>query len=285
MSCTRKPEDAPSARQVRDLLQGVSARFTGKKRGNDPAVRRNSYDVDHPEANQWSKIEDGSVGAGLAHREALLETAEELYHQQWREMPAVEIRAARKQRATIAAELQEHVGRGEAPMGHPAALRQQLAALDELLERATLRLRRVDLTVLRALIKRLDFATGKLFPSIETIAADAGCHRNSVVAALRRLKSHGFFDWVRRSIKTGNDGEFAPQRAQTSNGYRFDHRRMMAPRTWQRFWQRFVIRLRRLGKVPATLQRQAAPEPASPDVDSLREAIHRLGLTVKNAST
>ena len=42
------------------------------------------------------------------------------------------------------------------------------------------------------------------------------------MAAIRRLRFHGLIDWVRRSIKTGNDGEFAPQREQTSNAYYFD---------------------------------------------------------------
>ena len=81
--------------------------------------------------------------------------------------------------------------------------------------------------VLKTLLYRaLDFKTGRLEPTIEWLAQAAGLARPTVVRALARLKAHGFLDWVRRSRKTGADGEFGPQRAQTSNAYFFDFARM-----------------------------------------------------------
>ena len=39
------------------------------------------------------------------------------------------------------------------------------------------------------------------------------------VAALKALRSHGFIDWLRRYVPTGNSGR-GPQVTQTSNAYR-----------------------------------------------------------------
>lgn len=38
--------------------------------------------------------------------------------------------------------------------------------------------------------------------------------------ALKRLKAHGFLDWLRRYVPTGNAGMRGPQVKQTSNAYR-----------------------------------------------------------------
>ena len=65
------------ARATRQLLKGAGAQLAGKKRGPDPQVRRNSYDVDHRDAQVWCRIENGSKQAGLAWVDALLQTAEE----------------------------------------------------------------------------------------------------------------------------------------------------------------------------------------------------------------
>jgi len=170
---------------------------------------------------------------------------------------------------------------GDAPIGRPAALRMALAELDDVLAGFEKRLRRIDVTILEALIKHVDFATGRLFPAIETIAAKAGCHRNSVIAGLRRLKAKGFIDWVRRTVRTGNEGEFGPQLEQTSNAYYFDHRQGMAARTWARFTQILVTRLRRLGAIPPGVG-GGTPDVACP---SLRAALESFGLSVANAST
>lgn len=68
----------------------------------------------------------------------------------------------------------------------------------------------------------IDFKSGQLDPAYATIAAAAGLARITVIKAIARLKAHGFLSWVRRSRRTGNDGQFAPQRKQTSNAYHFD---------------------------------------------------------------
>lgn len=251
------------ARETRQIMKGVGARLGGRERGPDHGEgrrvpRRHSYDVDDARAKPWSKIGDGSVAAGLAHREALLQTAKERHRQDWKELPARAVREARDAHDALAAELDALGAAGAPPVGRMAVVRQELVKLEAVLQRAQQRLRRVDLQVLQALLEMVEFQTGRLFPALETIASAAACHRNSVNGAIRRLKAHGMIDWVRRSLKTANEGEFAPQREQTSNAYFFDHRRQMPPRTWQRYLQILVSKLRRMGRVPADVLDPAA---------------------------
>lgn len=165
----------------------------------------------------------------------------------------------------------------------------ELSKLKQDIERADRRLRRTDLTVLKALLFDLDYATGRLYPTLERIAQVAGCHINAVKNGLRRLKAHGLVAWTRRTIRTGNQGERGPQREQTSNAYYFDHREKMPRRLWQRYSQILTQKLRRLGKVPAGLQ--TAPQGAHDaglavaGVAELREAVASYGRSVANART
>lgn len=274
MPNTYGTDQSAITRHTKQIIRGVSAALTGRERGPDRAVRRNSHDVDHPKAKPWKPL--GGVGEGLAHREALLEAAEEQRLQQWRETPAAKVREARKRRDAIAAELQAIATGGPTKPGQLAALRLERSALDRVLDVARNAVRRIDITILRALIKRVDFATGRLFPSLDTIAADAGCSRSSVIDALKRLKHHGFVDWVRRSKATGNDGQFAPQREQTSNAYFFDHQARMARRTWQRFVQILTYKMRRLGSAPPQPRSRSAAARSAGDLAAL------LGLDVGN---
>lgn len=274
---------ASYGRETRLLLRGVTARLQGKaERGPDRRVRRESYDVDDARAKPWARIGDGSIGEGLAHREALLQSAGELRRQQWTELPNAKVREARERHATLSAELDGYVAAGDAPIGRPAVVRQELARLADTLKRAGQRLQRVDLAVLEALLKHVDFATGRLFPTLDRIAQVAVCHRNAVVTALRRLKHHGFVSWVRRSVKTDNEGAFAPQREQTSNAYYFEHRARMAAATFSRFLQVLTYKLRRLGA-------KRPPDPGRPAEvtdPELRATLARLGAGVaRNAST
>ncbi|GAA0741469.1 phage tail tape measure protein [Sphingomonas sp. ABOLD] len=269
-----------TARSVRQILKGVSASLQGKTRGpdHDPEGKRrtphrDSYDVDDARAKPWRPIGDGSVGQGIAHREALIQTAKELFQHLWREYPLAEIRQARQRHAALSAELDQYVAGAEAAPGRPALLRQELGKVSSYLLAADGRLRRIDITVLEALLQTIDFATGRLFPAIETIAARAGCHRNSVIAALQRLRDHGFIAWVRRTVKTANEGEFAPQREQTSNAYYFEHRAKMTGRVFQRYCQLLVVKLRRLGKVPNAITNRGPREPRDP---ALRQALAAL---------
>ncbi len=43
--------------------------------------------------------------------------------------------------------------------------------------------------------------------------------RDAIVRALQALRQHGFLDWLRRYVPTGNEGR-GPQVQQTSNAYR-----------------------------------------------------------------
>ena len=82
--------------------------------------------------------------------------------------------------------------------------------------------------VLKALLflPGLEFAKGHVEPALDTIMKHTRFARGTVVSALQRLKQHGFIDWVRRTIKTGNEPGFGPQVKQTSNAYFFPVERL-----------------------------------------------------------
>lgn len=287
---TREFERAPTGQAVRNLIRGTSARFAEKSRGPDHSEgrrvpRRLSYDVDDLRAQPWRKVGDGSHAQGVIHGEALIQSAKEQRRQDWKELPNRKLREVRELRDALAAELAMLVADGQAPIGRPATLRREIERLDATIARADDRLTRIDVTVLEALLTKIDFATGALFPSYETIAAWAVCSRNAAIEAVKRLKSRGFVDWVRRSIRTNNEGEFAPQREQTSNAYFFDHRRGMAPRTWQRYMQILVAKLRRLGAVPAAVVPGAPVTPREVEYAPLRAALVSAASSFNNAST
>jgi hypothetical protein len=273
----------PIARQARLLTRQFTAHLTGRQRGPDPHVRRESYDVDDPKAKPWKPIGDGSAGQGLAFRDALVQAADELRHQQWRELPPAEVRAAEGKRPLIAGELERHEAAADSPPGARAALRLELQAIDALIVRARRALRRIDIVVLRGLVHFLDFATGQLFPTYETIAATAGVSLTAAKEGIARLKANGLVDWVRRSIRTDAKGEFAPQREQTSNAYLFPLQTKMAQRTWSRFKQLLTVRLRRLGAIPATV-RPGEPTAAEVHDPELRAVLARVGATLTSVS-
>ena len=78
----------------------------------------------------------------------------------------------------------------------------------------------IGMEVLRELLRLIDFRTGRLDPAIETIARRVGRSASAVADALKRLKLHGFIDWIRRYVETGERGRRGPQVQQTSNAYR-----------------------------------------------------------------
>ena len=284
--------DGAASRQASQLIKGFGSRLAGKTRGPDHGEgrrvpRRSSYDVDDKRAQPWKKVGDGSHAQGVIHREALLQTAKEQRRQDWQDLPNRKLREIREEREALAIELARLMADGRGPIGRPAALRQQIEKLDTVLEQADGRLTRIDLNVLEALLHKIDFATGQLFPSYDTIADWAVCSRNAAILSLARLKSRGFIDWVRRSIRTANEGEFAPQREQTSNAYFFDHRRCLPRRTFQRYWQILVSKLRRLGAVPPAVRTApgSAPKAAEPVNVEMRAALAGLSSSIDNAST
>lgn len=76
----------------------------------------------------------------------------------------------------------------------------------------------VGLNVLRELLRLVDYRTGRLDPALTTLAARTGHSVAGVVAALKRLRQHGFTDWLRRVEPTGNEGR-GPRVRQASNAY------------------------------------------------------------------
>lgn len=77
----------------------------------------------------------------------------------------------------------------------------------------------VALEVLDLLGNLVSYKTGRLDPSIETLMRRLKRSRDAIVRALRSLRTHGFLDWLRRYVPTGNEGR-GPQVQQTSNAYR-----------------------------------------------------------------
>lgn len=281
--------------QTRQLIKRTGAALSGKRRGPDQGdnrrvPRRNSYEETDAKAQPWLKVGDGSVTQGLMHCEAKIEAAEQLRRQLWQEFPVAEVRRRRQERAELAAELATLMAQSPAdvPIGRPATLRIEIAKHDQWLEQADGRLRRIDVNVLRALLSFLDFATGKLYPRHDKIAERAGVHENSVIGALKRLKLHGLVDWVRRTTRTGNHGEFGPQLEQTSNAYFFDHRRKMASRTWQTYWKSLCAKLRRCSTrtpldapVKPHVVLVSPPAPLSP----VQAALASFAASMSNATT
>jgi hypothetical protein len=78
----------------------------------------------------------------------------------------------------------------------------------------------IGLEVLRELYRIVDFKTGRLEPAIATICEKIRRSRAAVVSAMRRLKEHGFLDWVRRTEPTECEGA-GPQVRQITNAYGF----------------------------------------------------------------
>ncbi len=77
----------------------------------------------------------------------------------------------------------------------------------------------VALEVLELFANLVDFRTGRLEPSLDYLMAKLHRSRDAIHRALRALRAHGFLDWLRRYVPTGNEGR-GPQVQQTSNAYR-----------------------------------------------------------------
>lgn len=77
----------------------------------------------------------------------------------------------------------------------------------------------VALEVLELFGNLVDFRSGRLDPSLDWLMAKLKRSRDAIVRALKALRTHGFLDWLRRYVPTGNEGR-GPQVQQTSNAYR-----------------------------------------------------------------
>lgn len=77
----------------------------------------------------------------------------------------------------------------------------------------------VAIEVLEYLANLVDFRTGRLEPSLDTLTRRLKRSLDAIVRALRNLRTHGFLDWLRRYTPTGSEGR-GPQVRQDSNAYR-----------------------------------------------------------------
>src|SRR5690606_7914262 len=94
----------------------------------------------------------------------------------------------------------------------------------------------VALEILRLFRNVVDFRTGRLDPSIDYLMAKLRRSRAAIVAALKALRDHGFLDWLRRYVPTGEQGRRGPQVQQTSNAYRL-FLPIRAAASLGRYWQ------------------------------------------------
>jgi hypothetical protein len=307
-------ESAPNAHHIRNLVKGAVAGLTGRQRGADREVRRDSYDVDDERAKPWSRIGDGSAAYVLVWKESLLVAADAVrkheYARQREGVPftatlregskAMTIVAARGARFRIGKLVKgpgivpgTFIVKVEgSPLGHEVTLNRQAQRSAGEVE-LTLwidRLQRTDVTVLAAVLEHLkDFATGRLFPALDSIAEVAGCSRRAVVEGLRRLKARGFLSWVRRSRVADAKGQAGPQREQTSNAYFFEHRQRMHRKVWSRFQAYFLPKLARIrgNRRGDTIAPPRAPDPAPtatswqrPDDPQLAGPLDRMAATL-----
>lgn len=77
----------------------------------------------------------------------------------------------------------------------------------------------VALEVLDFLANLVNYKTGQLDPALETMMRRLKRSKDAITRALKALRAHGFLDWLRRYVPTGNEGR-GPQVQQTSNAYR-----------------------------------------------------------------
>jgi hypothetical protein len=66
-----------SARETSAVIKRTAAQLTGKERGRDPRVRRDSYDVDDRRAQVFARIADGTKAGGLGYIDDLVALARE----------------------------------------------------------------------------------------------------------------------------------------------------------------------------------------------------------------
>ena len=78
----------------------------------------------------------------------------------------------------------------------------------------------IALEILDYLTNLVDYRTGRLEPSLDYLMKKLCRSRDAIVRALKALRTHGFIDWLRRFVPTGNEGHGQPKYQQTSNAYR-----------------------------------------------------------------
>ena len=149
----------------------------------------------------------------------------------------------------------------------------------------------VAIEVLEYLANLVDFRTGRLEPSIDTLMRRLKRSRDAIVRALRNLRAHGFLDWLRRYVPTGHAGR-GPQVRQASNAYR-----LHLPERAKQFLGRWGLSepipedCEHAQEIRATEleQHEASPSHEGPNLsgiedDELRRSLALLGNNVKRNS-
>ena len=109
-------------------------------------------------------------------------------------------------------------------------------------------------------LTRLIGRDGRLEPSLDFLMRKLRRSRDAIHRALKALRQHGFLDWLRRYVPTGNEGR-GVQVQQTSNAYRLSLPerarrllgRMMGDSPWRRIARIGELRRRarsRLTRLP-----------------------------------
>ncbi|AHJ73297.1 hypothetical protein A265_01857 (plasmid) [Zymomonas mobilis subsp. mobilis str. CP4 = NRRL B-14023] len=108
--------------------------------------------------------------------------------------------------------------------------------------------------LLKMLFRMVDFKTGRLEPTLDTICEWVGYARATVVRLLKQLQEQGFIRWIRRSIKIKTDGA-GPRRKQTSNAYGF-----LSPKSWPEMARKVFERVMRRKNAPVSADLAHAQE-------------------------
>lgn len=155
------------------------------------------------------------------------------------------------------------------------------------LPEASERLHADDRAVLAFMLDRHNHMTGELFPTYETVADETGLSHGFVKAAMARLRTFGFIDWVRRSkTKEGAAGQAGPQLEQTSNAYYFAWAEQLVGAARETFLNFLTIGLKKLGavtKAATTLPPLNAEMAAT--LERMRDGIERRDRHLSSASS
>jgi hypothetical protein len=130
----------------------------------------------------------------------------------------------------------------KAKVGRPfgdGSLHQSLTVIDAIVETADLwankikeagkqhRLSQNALKTMRVIMRKfMDFASGACEPSLDMIMTATGFSRITVIRHLKALRELRWFDWVRRTEKTGNSPKDGPLVKQATNAYFFEISRL-----------------------------------------------------------
>lgn len=129
----------------------------------------------------------------------------------------------------------------------------------------------IGLEVYRELMRMVCWKTGRLEPSIETICKRTARSRDAVSSAMRRLKTEGFLNWIRRFEPVEDPDPFGPQVKQTTNAY------------WFELPAKAADLVRRLMKRPTTKQRDAKRDDQVRDQATDACAEHQTAVAVATA--